>query len=558
MKRHILKCLGVLLLVVGTVEWGAIQRRLDELLHYDNGGYVRVSIFLGIWLLTLFSLLLGAFHPSRRVRWLLGFSVFFSSFFGFGYESVTGNKVTYDVIETMFHSLHFFSGAVQFYWLGLVYPFVLSLLAFVILVPVPPPYWFGFGQHWVRASAAILIFLPVAVLFALALLRGGYGLDMTPHAYRSTVLTALLGVNRVFAEVPKRSAVHLPRIKTTQRLPNVVLVVDESVRGDFLDINDNKGITPVLYAMKDRLINFGLASSSANCSYESNQVLRKGPDPERIVETLEINPYLFAYAKQAGYQTFLLDAQAPVGQIASSNGVSSDEQAYIDTVQYYDKPYQEDLDLARDIQRILQQAQQPVFLYVVKKGVHFPYESAVPYALPASVVQGDQKQVLTNKYQFAIQSVVDPFFAALFGQGNYQETVLIYTSDHGQNLMDNGKTMTHCGDSDADWREGIVPLWVVTENAPLKSAFQKVVVQSQDKASHFNIFPTLLRLMGYEENPVRAMYGESLFDPLTGNGQRFFSGSFAVGRISLGERTALRFHTFPPGFRDNLVQRGQP
>ena len=48
------------------------------------------------------------------------------------------------------------------------------------------------------------------------------------------------------------------------------------VRGDYLDINNNQNITPSLFAKKNEIINFGIASSGANDSAKSNQILRTG------------------------------------------------------------------------------------------------------------------------------------------------------------------------------------------------------------------------------------------------------------------------------------------
>jgi arylsulfatase A-like enzyme len=65
---------------------------------------------------------------------------------------------------------------------------------------------------------------------------------------------------------------------------------------------------------------------------------------------------------------------------------------------------------------------------------------------------------------------VDRILERLIEQAPLDDTVIIYTSDHGQAL--NPDRFTHCSVDGPDPREGLLPLFVITGNAALRARFQ--------------------------------------------------------------------------------------
>jgi hypothetical protein len=56
---------------------------------------------------------------------------------------------------------------------------------------------------------------------------------------------------------------------------HIVYIVDESVRGDYIQLNNkNLSNTPFLSRLDAQLINFGVATSAANCNLASRTMLR--------------------------------------------------------------------------------------------------------------------------------------------------------------------------------------------------------------------------------------------------------------------------------------------
>jgi hypothetical protein len=61
--------------------------------------------------------------------------------------------------------------------------------------------------------------------------------------------------------------------------------------------------------------------------------------------------------------------------------------------------------------------------------------------------------------------------------------------------------------------EGLVPLVVIEGAQSHTLDWQQAWAQNKDRSSHYNIFPTLLQLMGYEPAGIEAIYGKSLSQP---------------------------------------------
>jgi hypothetical protein len=101
---------------------------------------------------------------------------------------------------------------------------------------------------------------------------------------------------------------------------------------------------------------------------------------------------------------------------------------------------------------------------------------------------------------------------------------MIYTSDHGQNLWDDGPTLwRHC-DSNPPPTELWVPLVAFTGDTQFRADLSRSAARSANEATHFEIFPTLLLAMGYDANGVTETYGPNLIDIPKGRPRRFVVG----------------------------------
>jgi glucan phosphoethanolaminetransferase (alkaline phosphatase superfamily) len=299
--------------------------------------------------------------------------------------------------------------------------------------------------------------------------------------------------SRVFLSAePQRIAVEGSPLVGKQLAKKIVWLIDESISA--------QGFAMALAGSVDihRPIDFGEVASMGNCSASSNAALRWGVNVT-LVDThtdLRKAPTIWAYAKQAGYQTTLIDGQVSG---APQNMVWKPERALIDDFIPAKGGIDADHVIAEKVNIMLKRPGSD-FIYVVLRGAHYAYESNYP------------KNFLTNdgtifqKYLGAIKYSKKGFFDALFLDVDRNQVAAIYTSDHGQHIEE-GK-VPHCTLKPSADEYSVPLLAFLPEQAKgqLKVEMDTTALAGR---SHSQIFPTSLWLMGYEKQ-----YAEDNFDAL--------------------------------------------
>jgi glucan phosphoethanolaminetransferase (alkaline phosphatase superfamily) len=291
------------------------------------------------------------------------------------------------------------------------------------------------------------------------------------------------------------------------RRENIVLIIDESVRYDFINGEES---SPGLNIKSNSIWNvydYGSATSGNNCSAYSNLILRKGPKPDHIGAEIQENPLIWAYAKKAGFRTTLIDAQR------SGKGhdyFDQEELKMIDNNVNTGK-YKSDRDAAIELKTLLKNSGN--FVIIIKKGSHFPYSIRYPKTFApnfkSAYINEKQNRI---EYARAIMYQTGGFFEELLGESLTSPTLMVYTSDHGQNLNDISGT-THCTmTSDPYQGEGMVPMLIIDNEQDEKILSYSHI--NHNKTSHFNIFSTLLYYLGYEQHDYFNHYGASLIEPV--------------------------------------------
>lgn len=313
---------------------------------------------------------------------------------------------------------------------------------------------------------------------------------------------------------------YAPRMKVDFLTPiprqnNIVFIVDESVRGDHLSLNGySRPTTPLLDDLNQKgfIKNWGIAVSGTTCSVTSNNLLLTGitelPDLDGKVFTF---PTIFQYAKAMGYKTYYLDGMSSY----TWNGKPSDINDYewINANEFKEKKmYEVDEEIARRIREITTNSTGN-FIWINKFGMHVPYNNSYPDTetvwTPTS--QGDHytgwyrnnsdNSTIVNNYDNAIRFNSQKFFSTLFINGVAKDTFYVYTSDHGQTLSENGEKVSHCSDAKSG---ATVPLFIIANPETIS------VADTAYKATHSNIFATLLDLMNFPENKRKYNYALSL------------------------------------------------
>ncbi len=236
--------------------------------------------------------------------------------------------------------------------------------------------------------------------------------------------------------------------KLTSPFRKIVLVVDESVRGDYLSLNDPSiETTPFLVSQRQSISNFGVAVSGSNCSVVSRMMLRFGLQESDLVGRTQIRfpgPTIWQYAKRAGFQTVFVDSYGSATRLV--HGITETEQAFMDRhVMADDLPqYLRDVNTAQRLRDLLSDPA-PMFILVEKLGVHIPYNAQYPRTENVFHAKHDldfdptDRANLIVQYRNAIRWSVDGFFERLLREPMPADTLLIYTSDHGQALAENNR-----------------------------------------------------------------------------------------------------------------------
>lgn len=480
-----------------------------------------------------YAVLAGALWVASRLastllRWTMGVLLFAAAAFIGASERILDDHLTYDGFLNLIGSAGFAGDALTEHGVRIGAE-VLVALPLLFAIGFAPRSKRRFDVRWAAVPLGALALL-TAMLFA----RGGDGARGLPGAF--TPLAYLtLATGEELASDGKRRPVAMPP-HAVSGAGDIVLVVDESVAARYLDLADSSGVRTGLLTPPPGIAvhNFGVAASITNCSLGTNLTLRHGGTRENYMALNTSGPAIWDYARKAGFTPVYIDAQRTGGGL--HNGMDAAERARIDTfIQFDDVPVEERDHAAADrIARHLANGRRE-FILVNKVGAHFPVHDKYPDshavhrpALPRGRFlgvadtgkrdgfdgQGDQWRLYRNAYRNTLLWKVGGFFERLLAPGTLHGATVIYTADHGQDLNERGGSgvHTHCSGNPVP-EEGAVPLAVLTD-AAAAGAWQGAAALNHDRASHYQLFPTILAMMGYPVADVRAEYGESLHAPL--------------------------------------------
>ncbi|MBA6065180.1 sulfatase-like hydrolase/transferase [Pseudomonas mosselii] len=524
----------LLLLLVYLASFHAYYRERIEAL----GIGLPLVLYLGVFALLALALLLTAFTRPGWLRWALALAFTISAIFLDAYNRITDAYLTYSAFVSMVYAGAFVQEALQqyHYAITLAAARALLLLFGLGLRPGPTP-WLP------RLLPPVAPVLGLLVLIAILFVRAGEGARGLPVMYTPLAYLSLFGYETLHDHVGPRQPVSLAQSGPAMAR-DIVLLIDESISGNYLDLNTPAGVTSHLAQAQPgvSIVNFGYAASIANCSADTNVTLRYGGTRGDYLRINSTQPSIWQYAKRAGLGTVYIDGQRTGGNL--QNLMTESEKRDIDQfIQFDDTPVvQRDMAALERLVALLKDGK-PQLIVVNKVGAHFPvhdkypddflkYQPALPRGRYVDIADTGTRDgfdgraqdwvLYRNAYQNTVLWNVGEFFRRLFAQGDLSQAVVLYTSDHGQDLHERGNPglNTHC-DSDPVPEEGLVPLVVIQGEGLRTLDWQAHLPANRNASSHYNLFPTLLKLMGYDGTAVSALYGRSLDmptdDPFTFN-----------------------------------------
>ncbi|WP_434705734.1 sulfatase-like hydrolase/transferase [Pseudomonas sp. Z1-12] len=522
MARYLKELLLFLYLLKG---YDAYLERLDAL-----GLGLATVLFGAMFVVLVLALWMSAYIRQTLVRHVFALALFVSAVFFEVYTQVTDSYLTYSQFVSLVYSGGFIQEAAYQYREVIINAVIGGLLLLFGIALKP--------RRTLRVPGYLPVVAPVLgvmLLSGVLFVRAGEGARGLPVMYTPLAYLNLLAYESLHSTIGPREPVTLTR-RSSVIDQDIVLIIDESVGGNYLDINTPFGVRSGLKTPPEGvdMFNFGYAASIANCSADTNVTLRYGGTRTDYIRINSTRPSIWQYAKKAGLRTVYIDAQRTGGNL--QNLMTELEKQDIDEFVQFDQTRVRDRDMAAAAKLIeLLDDHQAELVVINKVGAHFPvhdkypddfinYRPALPRGQFQEVAdtgsrdgfdgQKDDWLLYRNAYQNTLLWNVGEFFKRVFQQADLSRAVLIYTSDHGQDLHERGNPglNTHCG-GDPMPEEGLVPLVVIQGRQFNSLDWRGAWARNKDRSSHYNIFPTLLQLMGYDPVGVESVYGRSLSQP---------------------------------------------
>jgi lipid A ethanolaminephosphotransferase len=508
--------------------------------------WVTLVAFLFVWGLAVVAVMIAAFQPRWPARLFWALLITVSTTCAVGYYSISGSEFTIFDVVSLWNARQEAGRAAGFYGPQLIALTSIVFLSGLVVIGFPARLTSARAQLWLKR----LVLVPILPFAAIAFIVGtkvGNGYQAMPKQFAPVAITAVAMGKIATQDHHVRGEVAWTPVPE-KRVKNILFLVDESIRADYLDFTPGNVFTPQLARLKADLVDFGPAASGGNCSHYSNFILRSAARRSDLIASVNTSPFIWNYAKKAGYRTVFIDAQGSIlkdpGRL--QNFMTVAETQFIDRYVSlsYVSPDQADFELLRIIAEELK-GDQPVFIYANKNGSHFPYDVAYPkdhaeFGPTATEAGTDDGVPKIASYRNAVAWSVDEFFDRFFKEVDLTNLAMVYTSDHGQALQKGA--LTHCTVENPDPRQGLVPLMAYAGDPSLKQRLAAGAAAGHGKASHFTIVPALLEMMGYPPADIAGYYGESLFTqpaaaPAFSSGDIFglFSNEVLWHPIDLGQ-----------------------
>lgn len=486
-----------------------------------------IPVFLVLYGLCVAGLVGAAVVRYPVLRIVLAMLMASASVFQLSYEGAAAGPLNYGIAVDLVYEGHQLGPALATYGIAILKAGCVSLCLF-LAIALPPPV-----RRRCPARYALLPVVAASLLLSgVVWQRGGFGTEGLPAAYPPLVYAGLMALDEVSKDVGTRPGLTGPP-KTRRLAQDIVLIVDESVSGNYLDLTNADGVRSGLteHRPRIRVINFGYAASIGICSTSSNRVLRFGGTQKNFHAAVVHWPSIWRYAHRAGMRTVYIDAQMTGG--ARQNRMTAREAADIDIHHQFDGvPVVLRDHKAADLIAAYSRNGRPDFIYLNKAGAHFPltnkYPASAIHYRPVPRPQGFAERAFAdvlqsgirtegwrlyrNAYRNALRWSVGEFFDQLLAEIDLRHATILYTSDHGQDLHERGNpgANTHCGTGSTAQEQGVVPLAIIEGDGRRTFDWQASLSANYDRASAFRIFPTMLALMGYDRAAIRRDYGHPL------------------------------------------------
>jgi glucan phosphoethanolaminetransferase (alkaline phosphatase superfamily) len=323
---------------------------------------------------------------------------------------------------------------------------------------------------------------------------------------------AAIGSLRALAKTPEARAASSvtiePLASRRDRLPNVLFILDESVRASDYDDTTAPETAALTRGRVDLREMRAVASYTSICV---SSLLTSRP-PTETDAALDHAPYVFDFARAVR----LLNQRVHVGYFSAQTDslferrdVRSAADAFVtvdDLVGHRVADLDDVIDLGVDrmlasrVERDLPHLEKPFFAMVHLSGTHAPYfvdDARAPFKPYRHTVTWSGLNELHAAYRDAIfeqDASVARVVRAFFAAAGADPALVVFTSDHGEAFGEH--SAIHHGQSLYD-EQIHVPAWVLSKNGALDAReASALAAHADDFVTHLDVVPTLLDAYG--------------------------------------------------------------
>ncbi|MGA2435630.1 MAG: sulfatase-like hydrolase/transferase [Bryobacteraceae bacterium] len=457
----------------------------------------------------------------RRIAWVAFLVTLLFVLVNVTYSKVNGAPFSVLDLETFYRNWGLTSQAVSMYWGAIIRQLATAIAVYGTLFALSRKFLRPISIHWIVVAC-----LALGGGVAHTIRTAGSHVKAFPQYVEPAYVIFYDALFSAYSG-PRDQPYFVPR--EAPRCQHLIFVMDESVRGDLLEINGYpEHNTPYLKTIQKYYLNYGVASSFTNSSLSSNESLMAGLAMDELPDVKQKTrhgPQVFDYAKQAVRQVYFIWGQDKYeGRQKRVNAQVKILRAEFPAL----KTYQQDRAIIDYLDKITA-AGDTSFTWVNKWGCHFDYEADYPpeqtHRTPVFKSAKPVRTEMLNSYFNCLEWAVDGFLQELLSRLEGRDVVIVYTSDHGQSIMEKGVPGTHNRTFDISASQASVPVLVFGTNAHTRQLLALWFrAESAGRVSAEQIFPTLLWILGYGDDEVNSRYPRSLFDHLPDRPRVFLSG----------------------------------
>lgn len=396
----------------------------------------------------------------------------------------------------------------------------------------------GLSLFWIRQvkkNGSMSFGYQNLIISFLLFIIGAYGLTKSSQLYDQAILPDLntmilssdLLINQViFKEKIVRSGLHesrrIPLAKEERTVPvSILLILNESLRRQSLkpfgyQIDTTPFITRFIENHPNEVFLFKKAYSNSTFTMLSVPSLMTGVSPVLPGEVLHKMPLIFDYGKALDYSTFFISSQTfkwrNIGLFFENEPIDLYWNKDIGNAPRVHDIGTDDRLIVEEWRDFLKKNHGESFAGVLQTyGNHYPYFTR------------NKTSNLHERYDRSItylDSVVAGIFNVMEEYNLLNNTVVIFTSDHGEAFMEHG----YSGHIRTYYEEeGGIPLWIYIPNHIQEYYGDKIHFLKKNtgkNVSNLDIIPTIIDLLNLKYLPdsvTTNLMGTSLLKPIDNN-----------------------------------------